>query len=230
MLQDVKVGAVSQVNWDGKRKEAFCSHSSYVGGVEHADEFFKRVYLEMTRRSKNLAAQLIVFLADGGAWIWERLEDLANQNSVFILDYFHACEHVADLCKKLYGEETPAFWERFKAGKTLLFEGKVADFLTQLKELRNISLTDEQREVLNREIRYFDSHRDHMHYDRYRELHLPIGSGTIESACKNVIGGRMKQGGMTWSQRGADTMIQLRCSIESGRFLEDFLATLKEAA
>ena len=35
-----------------------------------------------------------------------------------------------------------------------------------------------------------------MHCDRYRAMQLPIGSGTVESSCKNVIGARMKQGGI----------------------------------
>jgi hypothetical protein len=69
-----------------------------------------------------------------------------------------------------------------------------------------------------------------MRYDKYRRMRLPIGSGTIESGCKNVIGGRMKQGGMTWSEEGAAGMLQIRCSIASGRLLKDFLATTDRAA
>ena len=40
----------------------------------------------------------------------------------------------------------------------------------------------------------------------------------------------MKQGGMSWSEVGANGMLQIRCSIASGRFLQDFLATLDRAA
>jgi len=40
----------------------------------------------------------------------------------------------------------------------------------------------------------------------------------------------MKQGGMTWSETGADGMLQIRSSIASGRHLQDFLATLDRAA
>jgi hypothetical protein len=57
-------------------------------------------------------------------------------------------------------------------------------------------------------------------------MRLPIGSGTVESACKKVVGGRMKLGGMTWSPRGADGMLQIRSSQESGRFESDFRALL----
>ena len=42
-----------------------------------------------------------------------------------------------------------------------------------------------------------------MDYRRYRELGLPIGSGTVESACKNVVAARMKQSGMMWGMLGA---------------------------
>jgi len=59
---------------------------------------------------------------------------------------------------------------------------------------------------------------------------LPIGSGTVESSCKNVIGARMKQGGMTWSESGAEGMLQIRTSLASKRFLQDFRHTLQRTA
>jgi hypothetical protein len=46
--RDVKLGAVSSIDWDEKYQEAFCSASSYVSAIEHADEFFKRVTVEAT--------------------------------------------------------------------------------------------------------------------------------------------------------------------------------------
>jgi hypothetical protein len=41
--RDAKIGAVSSIGWDEKHQEPFCSSRSYVSGIEHADEFFKRV-------------------------------------------------------------------------------------------------------------------------------------------------------------------------------------------
>ena len=49
-----------------------------------------------------------------------------------------------------------------------------------------------------------------MAYPLYRSLGLPIGSGGVESACKNVVAARMKQSGMIWSLDGAKDMLQLR--------------------
>ena len=70
-------------------------------------------------------------------------------------------------------------------------------------------------------INYLEANRERMNYPQYREEHLPIGSGTVESACKNVAAARMKGSGMTWTLNGAQHMLQLRASIMSGRFARD---------
>jgi hypothetical protein len=228
--RDAKLGAVSSIGWDEKRQEAFCSASSYVSGIEHADEFFKRVTVEVQRRSEDLRRMQVVFLADGANWIWDRFAEMAPPNSIFILDFYHACEHVSDLCKQLYGEQTGEYWKHFKGWKATLWAGKVQDFLQELHEIRDRAEHRAYRDFIQGQIDYFSENKERMKYDTYRASRLPIGSGTIESACKNVIGGRMKQGGMTWSEMGADGMLQIRSSIASGRHLQDFLATLDRAA
>ncbi|MGO9413108.1 MAG: UPF0236 family transposase-like protein [Spirochaetia bacterium] len=228
--RDVKVGAVSSIGWDEKQQEAFCTASSYVSGIEHADEFFKRLTVEVQRRAEDVKKTRLVFLADGAKWIWDRFVELAPPNSTFILDFYHACEHVSELCKKLYGEQTPEYWKHFKAWKTTLWEGKVETFLQELHVIRDMVEHRDYRDLIQGQIDYFTDNKERMQYDVYRGARLPIGSGTIESACKNVIAGRMKQGGMTWSETGADGMLQIRSSIASGRHLQDFLATLDRAA
>jgi hypothetical protein len=229
-FRDAKIGAVSAIGWDEKREEAYCTNSSYVSGIEHADEFFKRMWVEMTRRVGDLEHTRMVFLGDGAKWIWDRVPDLANDNSVFILDFYHACEHVSDLCKELYGQETEQYWKHFNNWRDLLFEGEAERFIDELKETRDSNRGKSKGDYIQGQINYFEERKEMMHYDQYIAMNLPIGSGTIESGCKNVIGGRMKQGGMTWSESGADGMLQIRSSISSNRFLTDFRSTLPNAA
>jgi hypothetical protein len=224
--RDAKLGAVSAIGWDPGRQEAFCSASSYVSGIEHADLFFKRVTVEMNRRVANGKMLQVVFLADGAKWIWERFAEMAPPGSTFILDFYHACGHLSDLCKQLYGEQTPEYWAHFKRWKATLYDGKVASFLQQLRQIRVGCELGDLWDFVDGEIKYFTDNENRMRYDLYRAAKLPIGSGTIESACKNVIGGRMKQGGMTWSEAGANGMLQIRSSIASGRYLQDFISTL----
>jgi len=228
-FRDAKIGAVSEVHWDKRRKEAHCRDSSYVSGVEHADQFFRRLWVEMMRRCPDPARMRIAFLADGGEWIWERIPSIANADSIFILDFYHACEHLSELCKDLYGEGTAEYGRRFSRWRQKLLDGQVVRFLTELKGIRD-SLSGTKRDIVQGQMNYFEANKERMHYDRYIVMHLPIGSGTIESGCKNVIGARMKRSGMTWSPPGADGMLQIRSSLASNRLLADFQATLRRAA
>ncbi len=52
--RDVKIGAVSSIGWDEKRRKRSARASSYVSGIEHADLFFKRLTVEMQRRAADL--------------------------------------------------------------------------------------------------------------------------------------------------------------------------------
>jgi len=228
-FRDAKVGVISEARWDPVRAEASCTDSSYVGGIEHADEFFRRVWVEMNRRVRDPQKIRIVFLADGANWIWDRVPDLTNDFSVLILDFYHAAEHLSALCKELYGEQSEEYWQHFRRWRESFLDGKVQEVIAELKQLR-AGCKGQKRNVLQGQINYFEENKDRMRYDRYRAMQLPIGSGTVESSCKNVIGGRMKQGGMTWSESGAEGMLQIRTSLASNRFLQDFRDTLRRAA
>ena len=228
-FRDAKIGAISEVRWDSERSEAYCTDNSYVAGVEYADDFFQRVWVEMNRRTQKPDKIRIVFLADGASWIWDRVPDLANDCSVLVLDFYHATERLSTLCKELYGEQTEEYWEHFSQWRKSFLKGRVGEVIAELKEIR-AECKGKKRKVLQGHISYFEDNEDKMSYDQYMDMKLPIGSGTIESGCKNVIGGRMKQGGMTWSEIGAEGMLQIRTSIASGRFLQDFQATIRRAA
>jgi hypothetical protein len=228
-FRDAKIAVISESRWDSARSEAYCANSTYVSGIEHADEFFRRIWVEMNRRIRDPDQALIVFLADGASWIWDRVPDLANERSILILDFYHASEHLSEICKKLYGEQTEEYWRHFTEWRQSFLAGKVRQVIEQLKQLRD-TCKGEKRDFLQGEISYFEDNENRMQYDQYRAMHLPIGSGTVESSCKNVIGGRMKQGGMTWSESGAEGMLQIRTSLCSERFQEDFRQTLRLAS
>lgn len=60
-----------------------------------------------------------------------------------------------------------------------------------------------------------NSHR--MRYKQFRNAGLCTSTGLVESACKNVIGARLKRSGMHWSLRGAGSIAALRCHKLSDR-------------
>ena len=222
--RDSKVATVSAVTVD-KEGDAHCTKTSYVTGIEHADEFFPRIEVEMSRRSRNLAALVLVILGDGASWIWDRVADLAEtgQKVWHILDFWHACDHLGKIGKVLYGEGSKQFTICFERWRSLLRKGCVAAVIKELKELHDSGrYTEKQCYDLQGEINYFTTNQQRMDYPLYRSLGLPIGSGAVESACKNVVATRMKRSGMMWSLDGAKDMLQLRASVKSRRFWDDF--------
>ncbi len=61
-------------------------------------------------------------------------------------------------------------------------------------------------------------HRDHIAYEVYKELGLPLGSGMGESACKWLIQQRFKGVGMRWSEDGFNHLLPLRLAWVNGSF------------
>ena len=125
--RDSKVATVSAVAVD-KEGAAHCTNTSCVTGIEHADEFFPRIEVEMSRRSHRVAALVLVILGDGASWIWARAADLAEsgQKVWYILDFWYACDHLAKISKTLYGEATEQFSTCYERWRSLLWQGCVA--------------------------------------------------------------------------------------------------------
>ena len=68
-----------------------------------------------------------------------------------------------------------------------------------------------------------------MCYAEFAEMGLPIGSGNVESAAKNIVQARLKRSGMRWSRDGGQHVLDLRTYLKSGRW-EIMWDTLQKAA
>ena len=60
-------------------------------------------------------------------------------------------------------------------------------------------------------IGYVEPNVARMDYPSYRSAGLHVGSGPIESACKQLVTARLKQSGMRWTVAGAEQTLALRC-------------------
>ena len=100
--REVKLGCVfTQTKWD---KEGFAFRDSdsttSTGAIETAEEFGKRLYLEVWNRGWSRAGKKVV-RGDGAEWIW----NLAAQyfpGEIEIVDLYHARQHLWDWARKLY--------------------------------------------------------------------------------------------------------------------------------
>lgn len=147
------------------------------------------------------------------------LEDLLAVNfgrlDAVILDFYHASEHLGDWARALYPsqEEARTAWLEPWCARLKHEGGAVV-----LEALRTVPLPDREavRQTHQEVIRYFENQVHRMNYPSYLAKGWAIGSGPVESACKTVIGQRLKGGGMRWGEDGADAMCHLRALFTSG--------------
>lgn len=101
----------------------------------------------------------------------------------------------------------------------MLDKGKIEKLVLTLHSID--SNHPELAEQIRIEADYFERNAERMRYPKFRRQHLFVGSGVIEAACKTVIGSRLKQSGMFWTVRGANSIVALRTCHLNGRF-EDY--------
>lgn len=191
--------------------------TTYVGSFESAEAFGLRARREAQRRGLGRAGKTI-FLGDGAIWVWE-LKRINFPNAIEILDLFHALEHVVDLCKGLFpsatqAKEVTATW--FEMLKNDGVAGVIAAARKRLLELGPLPAEN----TLETQIGYFERNQHRMLYKTYREAGLFYGSGVVEAGCKAVIGQRLKNSGMFWTESGATSIINLRCALKGNRWNE----------
>lgn len=214
--REAKLGAVftqTAVDEEG-RPVRDPGSTTYVGKIEGVEEFGGRLYAEAVRRGLNRAGK-VVMLGDGAPWVWN-LADLHFPGAVQIVDFYHAAEHLAGISRLLYPDDESLRGAWFGRARKRLKRGKVGELVVELKGFRGRG-----REEMEKAVGYFEKNQERMRYDRFRRQGFFIGSGVVEAGCRSVIGKRLKQSGMHWSVRGANSIIALRCCIESRGF-EDY--------
>jgi hypothetical protein len=73
---------------------------------------------------------------------------------------------------------------------------------------------------LESQIAYFEHHQHRMLYKTYRQAGLFCGSGVVEAGCRAVIGQRLKNSGMFWTEPGGKSVLDLRCALQGNRWDE----------
>jgi hypothetical protein len=225
--REVKLGCVfTQTAWDEEGYPIRDPDStSYTGGIESAEEFGKRIYVEAWKRGWSRAQKKVV-MGDGAEWIW----NLAEQHfpgTVQIVDLYHARQHLWDLVRRLYpnNQANQKAWMKVHQ-KCLLDKGKIEKLVAAIRSIQPAN--PEVAETIRIEADYFERNAGRMRYPKFRTQHLFVGSGVIEAGCKTVIGSRLKQSGMFWTVRGANAILALRCCHLNGRF-EDYWETRRAA-
>jgi hypothetical protein len=188
----------------------------YLSGLYDLDELGLQLRRQAGQVGMNQAEQWIG-LSDGGNGLENFLSRNFPRDLVVILDFWHAAEYLGDLAKALYpaGEEqkeqTLAAWchiMKHQGGQGIV---------TELEQLRLPSRKHGVREQYETTMHYLRSNLHRMDYPTYLANGWCIGSGTVESACKTVVGQRLKLAGMRWGEDGTDEMCHLRALFKSDK-------------
>jgi hypothetical protein len=219
--KELKVGGIGRIELQPGRDPvtgetvalAHMVANTYVAHLGGPQLFGQQLWAEARARGWSRAADTVV-LGDGAAWIW----NLAAEHfydSVQIVDWYHAKEHLCQAANLIHGEGAPAVKPWVGAHETLLFEGhadRVADALIQHARCKRKVAPD-----LRAHAGYFRDHQRRMQYLERREDDYPIGSGTAESGC-GQFRRRFTGPGMRWSRKGAEHLLPARAAIMSRRF------------
>ena len=214
--------------------EATRLHAVYFGRMP---EPRKETLTHQTRAEMEFTMEVCpglrrAFICDGAEVNWrnahsteqylaQKAFDLGQTcpETFYIVDFFHACEHLKSAADALYGEKSAKGALFFQDRKYWLqnFDGGVNQLIESLRYHMGRA-KGQTKAKLREEINYFTNQSKRMDYAHYSRLNLPIGSGVVEAACKMLLTTRMKRSGMQWSQHGGQGMLTLRAWVKSNRF------------
>lgn len=205
--KELKAGAVFDIDLRLERDPRTHELSDYAHGINvtytavlgTVQQFAPALWALAVAHDVPTAAESSV-TADGAEWIWNLVPDYFP-DSIQIVDWYHATQHLAQAAHALFpDDETQAqAWYRQRIDD--LFAGLI-DRIT--RPLDQAGFTDQSR--------YFHAHRRRMQYQEFRENGYPLGSGTIESGIKQLKA-RLSAAGMRWSRVGAQRMLIIRTAV-----------------
>lgn len=134
-----------------------------------------------------------------------------------ILDLLHVLEKLWKAAYVFHAEGSPEAeaWVRLRAERIL--DGRVSHVVQGLRQsVTKLGLGGTKERALSSVANYLYRNRPHMHYDEYLATGLPIASGPVEGACKNLIKDRMERSGMRWTEAMAEAIVKLRAIYLSG--------------
>jgi hypothetical protein len=210
--KEFKVGTVFDVElrWErDKRTAEFVERAhgvnmAYTAVLGSVDRFAPALWALAVQHDVPTARDSSVS-ADGADWIWNLVADLFP-DSVQVVDWYHALQHLSDAAKALFPDDETKARRWFETATDDLFQGNVFKIIQFL-----------ERRGLDAHAHYFQVHQRRMQYAEFQEPGYPIGSGTVESGVKQFKV-RLTGPGMRWSRPGAERMLVIRAAVMQDSF------------
>jgi hypothetical protein len=180
---------------------------TYYCDLEKAGQFGKLMWATGCQRLADLAPE-IVFVADGAAWIWN-LVGLYYPHAIQIVDWYHAEGYLEPIAKALFGNDHKAVDQWLDETRSQLWEGQVHLVISTCADLVDHPQTGD---AAQKALTYYTNNQHRMDYARFRDAGYMIGSGTVESGCKQIVTQRLKRPGARWTEVGARLTAKARAA------------------
>jgi hypothetical protein len=184
-------------------------HKRVQSSRADVDEFGLSVW-ELAVACGLLQADEVIFISDGGAWC-DTIAKRYFHDATRILDGYHLVEHIWTAARLLYADEADS--KRWVSRcKDMLMESSGIGLLRFLQRSRTARAADAsaaELKAIDDLIGYLEPRRAITDYVEYLAKGFAIGSGMMESTCKQLVGARLKGSGRQWSEAGAVAMAAL---------------------
>lgn len=214
---EVKMGALWETNADHHAMAI-----EYYLETHGLEAFTDLVWARAFARGAANAKQL-VFIADGAVWIWRLVAQFFPQ-AIQIVDWYHALSYLVKVAHAAFGEGTNQAKAWLDSVRPALYAGRLA---TVCKACR--ALADLAPKAFADARHYFAVNRTRLRYGKFRAWDLQIGSGTMESGCKQIGLARLTIAGARWSDKGARLLGKSRAAFLSRQITLPSLADLQVA-
>ena len=184
---------------------------TYHCAIADPESFGELVWATAFLRLADLHQEL-VFVCDGAAWIWKLIERYFP-NATQIVDWYHASQYLPPVAEAVFGKDTPEAKAWLKQARQQLWDGRIDDLIHDCQILAHLP---QATKPASQAVTYFSNNHKRMDYARFREQGYLIGSGTIESGCKQIASLRLKRAGARWTEQGAVQTAKARAAWLSG--------------
>lgn len=188
---------------------------SYRAILGDKEAFTPALKGELARRRVR-EVDKITTVNDGSEWIWDLVQGNLPSRRAEVLDWPHAMQNLAKAGHAAFGEGSSEAQAWLGQREAELWQGQRMQVEIALHPL------PQRRKERGKAIRqvkgYIDQHGPRLRYDQFRAEGQPIGSGTVESGAKNVVGWWMKRGGQSWSRLRAQRMLGALGEVHSQRW------------
>lgn len=183
----------------------------YYCDLSDATGFRELVWTTAYRRKADRAAE-IVFVSEGAPWIWKAVEYHFPQ-ATQIVDWYHAAQYLNAIAQVAFEPQHSAGSAWLERARSQLWEGQITQVITTCEEQGNKPAA---AEAVHKAVTYYRNNLHRMDYKRFRARGYQIGSGNVESACKQICTQRLQCAGARWKEPGARHTAKARAAWLSG--------------